>query len=319
MKRREFITLLSGAAAWPLAAGAQQREKPVIGFLSPGSADLDMGLVRDFQQGLRETGYVEGENVEIEYRWAEGQIDRLPALAAALVRRRVAVITAVDEMSAYAAKAATATTPIVFYVGGDPVQMGAVASLNRPDGNLTGVTTLARELGPKRLELLHELVPAARVIALLVAPGNPNAQTMQAAARLLGLQIHFLRTWRDFDATLARLGGLQAGALWIGGNAVFTSRSEQLAALALRHAVPAISPSREFAAAGGLMSYGDSKTDLFRLVGVYVGRILGGEKPGDLPVQQPTKVELVINIKTANALGLTVPLSIMLRADKVLE
>ena len=322
MIRREFITLLARAAALPFAARAQQPALPVIGFLSSGSPDVDARAVRAFRQGLGENGYVEGQNVAIQYQWAEGQIDRLPALAADLVRRRVAVIAATGAAnSAQVAKAATATIPIVFYYGADPVQTGLIASLNRPGGNLTGVATLAAELGPKRLELLHELLPSARVVAMLVAPNNLIAETLRAAARSLGLEIHFLptRAYQEFDAAFARLRELQANAMWIGPYGVFASRSEELAALALRHKVPAISPSREFAAAGGLMSYGDSNTDHYRLVGVYVGRILKGENPADLPVQQATKIELVVNLRTAKALGIEVPTSILLRADEVIE
>jgi putative ABC transport system substrate-binding protein len=322
MRRRAFITLLGGAAAWPLAARAQQPAMPVIGFLNSGSPDVAARALRAFRQGLGEFGYVEGENVAIEYRWAESQTDRLPALAADLVRRKVAVIAATGAaISANSAKAATATIPIVFYYGADPIRAGLIASLNRPGGNLTGVATLAEEIGPKRLELLHELLPSARVIAMLVHPSNPQAEMLRAAARSLGLQIHFLptATERDFDAAFVRLAELRADGLWIGPYGVFVSGSEQLAALALRHAVPAISPSREFAAAGGLMSYGDSDSDHYRLVGAYVGRILKGEKPADLPVQQATKIELGINLKTAKALGLTVPLTLLGRADEVIE
>jgi putative ABC transport system substrate-binding protein len=322
IRRRDFITLLGGAAAWPLAAQAQQPALPVIGFLSSGSPDVDALAVRAFRQGLGENGYVEGQNVVIEYRWAEGQIDRLPALAADLVRRGVAVIAATGAAnSAHVAKAATPTIPIVFHYGADPVQTGLIASLNRPGGNLTGVATLAAEIGPKRLELLHELLPAARVIAMLVSQRNPNAETLRAAARSLGLEIHFLptRTYQDFDAAFARLRELQANALWIGPYGVFVNGSEQLARLALRYKVPAISPSREFAAAGGLMSYGDSNLSHYRLVGAYVGRILKGDKPADLPVQQATKIELVVNLKTAKALGIAVPPALLVRADEVIE
>jgi putative ABC transport system substrate-binding protein len=326
MKRREFITLLGGAAAvlsplWPRVARAQQRT-PVIGFLNSGWSDLDAHLVRAFRQGLGETGYVEGRNVAIEYRWADGQDDRLPALAADLVRRRVTVIAATGAgISVQEAKAASTTIPIVFVAAVDPVQTGLVASLNRPGGNLTGVTTLGAELGPKRLELLHELVPTATVIGFLVAPTNPNAETMQAAARSLGLEILFLpaRSERDFDAVFATLVQKRAGGLVIGAYGLFVSRSEQLAALALRHAVPTIYQYREFAAAGGLMSYGGSNTDSYRLAGAYTGRILKGEKPADLPVQQSTKIELIINMKTAKALGLTFPLTLLGRADEVIE
>jgi putative tryptophan/tyrosine transport system substrate-binding protein len=319
MRRREFITLLGGAAvAWPLVARAQQA-MPVVGFLNGASADGYTIAARAFRQGLKDTGYVEGENVTIEYRWAEGQYNRLPALAAELVRRKVDVIAA-NGVALLPARAATTTIPIVFTTSLDPVQLGWVASLSRPGGNVTGVTSLSVEVGPKRLELLHELVPAANVIGLLVNPNNPNAQTlsgdMQAAARKLGLQLHVLdaSNERDFDRVFGALVQLRAGALVIGIDAFLTSHSEQLAALALRHALPAIYQYPEFTAAGGLMSYESART-----VGVYTGRILKGEKPADLPVQQITKVELIINLKTAKALGLTVPLPLSGRADEVIE
>jgi putative ABC transport system substrate-binding protein len=324
--RREFITLLgSAAASWPLAARAQQPAMAVVGFVGSTSRGSLPDAVAAFHRGLKETGYVEGQNVAIEYRWADGQYDRLPGLAADLVHRQVAVIAAIDGLpSALAAKAATATIPVVFFTGGDPVQLGLVASLRRPDGNLTGVTSLNVEVGPKRLELLHELVPTASVIVLLVNPTNAlteaNTRSLQAAAHALGLQLLLnASTERDFDAVFARLIQLRAGGLVIAPDAFFISRSEQLAKLALRHAVPAIFQYREFAAAGGLISYGGSRTDAYRQVGVYTGRVLQGAKPSELPVQQVTKVELFLNLKTAKALGIAVPLPLSGRADEVIE
>jgi putative tryptophan/tyrosine transport system substrate-binding protein len=324
MKRREFIALLGGtAAAWPLAAHAQL---PVIGFLSNTSADLYAIRLRAFGQGLKEGGYIEGQNVAVEYRWAEGHDDRLPVLAAELVKRQVTVIAAGGTPSALAAKAATATIPIVFETAGDPVMLGLVASLSRPGGNLTGVTNLNVEVAPKRLELLRELMPTATIIAVLVDPSSPAItehflRDLQAAAPALGLQLHVLHasTKRDFDGTFATLAQLRANALVIGPYFSFLAHSEQLGALALRHAVPAIYAYRPFVTAGGLLSYGSSETDNFRLLGIYVGRVLKGEKPGDLPVQRSTKVELILNLKTAKALGLTVPLSLLGRADEVIE
>ena len=328
MKRREFITLLGGAAAaWPLAARAQQAAVPVIGFLSSASADVYAIRLRAFRQGLKEAGYVEGQNVEIEYRWGEGHNDRLPAFAAELVRREVTVIAAAGGTpSALAAKAATATIPIVFGVAVDPVEVGLVASLNRPGGNLTGVTNLNAEVGPKRLELLHELLPAATIIAVLVDPTSPTLaeaflRDLQAAARALGVRLHVLHATseRDFDAVFATVAQVRASALIIGPGILFVARSEQLAVLAARHAVPTVFQYRPFAAAGGLLSYGSNETEFYRLVGIYAGRILKGEKPADLPVQQSTKVELIINLKTARALSLTIPLPLLGRADEVIE
>jgi putative tryptophan/tyrosine transport system substrate-binding protein len=324
MRRRLFITLSSSAAAWPLVARAQQAQTPVIGFLSNASPDQDAGRAGAFRQGLREAGYVEGQNVAIEYRWAEEQYDRLPALAIDLVRRQVAVIVAGGNPSAPAAKAATSTIPIIFAIGTDPIEIGLVTNLSRPGGNLTGVANLNVELGPKRLELLRELVSAATTFALLINPTSPNSEATsrhpKAAARNLGLElvIRQASTESEFDAVFASLGP-RRGALVIGNDAFFNSRSEQLAALAVRHAVPAIHSYREFAAAGGLMSYGGSLTDLYRRAGSYTGRILKGEKPGDLPVQQATKVELIINLKTAKALGLTIQPALLARADEVIE
>jgi putative tryptophan/tyrosine transport system substrate-binding protein len=327
MRRREFITLLgSAAAACPLAARAQQPTTPVIGFLDAKSADSSTHYVTAFRQGLKEAGYVEGQNIALEFRWADGQYDRLPALAADLVRRQVAVIAVISPNAALAAKAATTTIPIVFQTGTDPVEVGLVTSLNRPGGNLTGISRLAAELAPKLLELLRQTAPNAAVIAFLMNPSAYNAelktQEAQAAARSLGLQqlqVLNAETEHDIDAAFATLIQRPAGALVIGQDVFFNSRIEQLADLALRYAVPAIYSLREFAAAGGLMSYGASLADQYRLVALYVGRILKGEKPADLPIQQATKFELVINLKTAKALGLTVPPSVLAIADEVIE
>jgi ABC-type uncharacterized transport system substrate-binding protein len=327
MRRREFITLLSGAAAaYPLFAHAQQLAMPVIGQLGIASAQGYSTQMPAFRQGLAETGYVDGRNVAIEYRWAEYQSDRLPGLAADLVGRKVAVITALGTPEVIAAKAATSTIPIVFYTGGNPVAEGLVASLAQPGGNLTGVTSLTVGVVQKRLELLLELVPTATVVALLVNPANPvltetQSRDLQEAAHIRGLELQVLRasTDRDLDTAFATLAQLRAGGLVIGIDAFFTSRIDQIAALALRHVVPTIYQSREFAGAGGLMSYGGSITDQYRMVGSYTGRILKGEKPADLPVQQLTKVELFINLKTAKALGITVPLPLSGRADELFE
>jgi putative ABC transport system substrate-binding protein len=327
LKRREFLGVLGGAAvAWPLAVRAQQPGMPVIGFLNSSSPDADGDRMRAYRRGLSETGYVEGRNVTIEYRWADGQNDRLPSLAADLVHRGVNVIVTGGTPATLAAKAATTTIPIVFILSTDPVQAGLIASLNRPGANLTGVTGLNVELASKKLELLHELLPAVTIIALLVNPTNAIAaknesRAVQAAAQTLGLQLHILHasTERDFDSVFASLIQLRAGAFVIGSDLFFTSRSEQLAALTVRHAVPSIYQFREFAVAGGLMSYGGSITDWGYQGGIQTGRILAGAKPADIPVQQATKVELFINLKTAKALGLTVPPSVLARADEVIE
>jgi putative tryptophan/tyrosine transport system substrate-binding protein len=327
MKRRDFITLLGGAtAAWPLAARAQQPAMPMIGYLGSGSADLDGARVRAFREGLGETNYVEGRNVATEFRWAAGQSDRFPALAAELVREHVTVtIAGGGTRSALALKAATATIPIVFQVAVDPVEAGLVASLNRPGGNLTGVVSLNLEVEPKRLELLRDLVPTANTIALLVNPTSPYAvplsKEVEAAARTLGLRLHVLHanTERDFDTVFATMVQLRVAAAVIGNDSFFLNRLDQLAAVSVRHAVPTIAPYREFAAAGGLISYGTDVTDSFRQVGIYAGRILKGEKPGDLPVHQATKLELILNLKTAKAIGLTLPLTLLGRADEVIE
>jgi putative tryptophan/tyrosine transport system substrate-binding protein len=326
MDRRAFIrTTAGGLLVVPLVARAQPPAMPVVGFLNSRAAGDDPHLLAAFRQGLKEVGYVEGQNVAIEYRFAESQDDRLPALAADLVRRHVAVIAA-NGLAAQAAKAATATIPIVFTAGFDPVEVGLVASMSRPGGNITGVSILDVELGPKRLELLHAFVPRATIIAVLVNPADPAraesiARNMQAAARNLGLQLHVVRASadRDFDTVFASLIQLRAGGLVIGGDPFFNSRSEQLGTLTLRHAVPTIYQFRAFVAAGGLASYGGNLTDSYRLAGVYTGRILNGEKPGGLPIQRATKVELVINLQTAKALGLTIPQSLLARADEVIQ
>jgi len=326
MKRREFIELLGGAAAaWPVVGRAQQPAIPVIGLLSSATATEWAPLVAAFLQGLSETGIGEGRNVAIEYRWAEGQYDRLPAMADNLIQRQVAVIAALTTPAAMAAKAATTTTPIVFTTIGDPVQIGLVASLSRPGGNITGATYLNVEVGPKLLELLHEAIPTATTMAALVNPANPNADSLSrsllAAARTLGLQLHVLNasTERDIDTAFATLIKLRAGGLVVGADVFIITREEQLAALALRHRLPAIFQTRAFAVAGGLMSYAGSAADAYRQAGVYTGRVLKGERPADLPVQQTTKVELIINLKTAKTLGITVPLPLLGRADEVIE
>jgi putative tryptophan/tyrosine transport system substrate-binding protein len=321
MKRREFITLVGGAVAWPLAARAQQAAVPVIGILSPERSGSYSTAA--FTQGLSQAGYVEGRNVAIEYHWADGQYDRLPALAADLVRRQVSVIYTSGLPATVAVKAATSTIPIVFQIGANPVEFGLVASLNRPGGNVTGVTAATGELSAKRLELLHEAVPAATVVAALINPTEANAENLarnlQAAAVVLGLELHILRasTEGDFDTVFTALRDRRAGALVISPDAFLNGRPAQHAALLLRDGVPTISPRREFAVAGGLMSY--FPNDMSRAAGTYTGRILKGERPADLPVQQATKVELIINMKTAKALGLTVPLALLTRADEVIE
>jgi putative ABC transport system substrate-binding protein len=327
MRRREFITLLGGTAvAWPLVARAQQPATPVIGFVNVASPQGYAQPLSAFLKGLGETGYVDGHNVTIEYRWAEGRIDRLPAIIADLVHSQVAVIAATSTPAALAAKEATTTIPIVFETGGDPIQLGLVASLSRPGGNVTGVTQMSQEVAPKELELLHELLPAVRVLALLVNPADPALSETQSSAFLsaahpLGLELHILNasTESDFDAVFANVSLLRAGGLMIATDALFTSHSDLLGALAARHTVPAIYKGREFAAAGGLMSYGSDVADSYRLAGTYAGRILKGDKPGDLPVQQATKIELIINMKTAKALGITFPLTLLGRADEVIE
>jgi putative ABC transport system substrate-binding protein len=326
IRRREFIGTLGAAAAWPLVARAQQPAMPVIGFLNADSPKGYAPQLSAFLKGLGENGYVDGRNVAIEYRWAGNRIDRVPAMADDLVHRQVTVIAATSTPAALAAQAATTTIPIVFETGADPVQLGLVASLSRPGGNITGVTQLNWEIIPKRLELLHELLPAAGVMALLVNPTDPANAEMQsrevlAAAHTLGLKLHVLNasTERDFDLVFAKLIHLRAGGLVVGGDAMFNSRIEQIAALTVQHAVPAVYQWREFAAAGGLLSYGSEVTDAYRVAGVYTGRVLRGDKPADLPVQQATRIELFINLKTAKALGITFPLTLLGRADEVIE
>jgi putative ABC transport system substrate-binding protein len=326
MRRREFITLIGGAvAAWPPLARAQQPTMPVIGLLSSASSHDYGPMIAAFRKSLGETGYVEGRNVTIEYLWADDQYDRLPALAADLVRRQVSVIVAASTPAALAAKPATKAIPIVFAIGGDPVRTGLVDSLSRPGGNVTGAAHINVETAPKRLELLHELAPAEKVMGLLVNPTNPLAKSVvtavQAAGGSLGLELQVVhaRADEDLDAVFASLPGMRVGALVIGTDPFFTSRVEKLGAMSLRRAMPTIYQYREFVAAGGVMSYGGSITASYYHAGLYVGRILKGEKPADLPVQLSTKVELFLNLKSAKELGLTVPLSLLGRADEVIE
>jgi putative tryptophan/tyrosine transport system substrate-binding protein len=326
MRRRSFIRLLGGAAAWPLAARAQQVAMPVVGLLHPTSFDAVSSRLRAFHQGLKETGFVEGENVAIAYRFAENQIDQLPELAADLARRQVAVIVAVATPAAFAAKAATTTVPIVFVSPEDPVGLGLVASLARPDANLTGINWFASELAAKRLELLRELVPGAARVALLVEPANVRitegtVRDVEAAARAMGLQIRVLNanTSREIDTAFATLASERPDALFVGSSSVFNARRVQLAHWATHHKVPATYTGREYVEAGGLMSYGASLPDAWRQVGAYAGRILKGAKPAELPVVQSTKLELVINAQTARILGLEIPPTLLARADEVIE
>ena len=325
MRRREFISLLSGAATWPLAARAQQT-MPVVGFLNAAIADHYKKFTNEFRRGLREMGFVEGQNVVVEYRWAEAHYERLPDLAADLISRRVAVIAATSTPAALAAKKATTTIPIVFTTGSDPVEVGLVTNIARPGGNVTGLTQITMELGPKRVELLHQLVPKATVLALAVNPKNPavakvQIQDAQDAARALGLQLEILQasTEEEFDKALTNLPQQVGGLVIAGGDLFFLSEAANLAAITVRHKVPTIFHGREFAAAGGLLSYGGSVADSYHLAGIYVGRILTGEKPGDLPVQRSSKLEIFINVKTAKALGITIPQGLVISADEVID
>ena len=325
MKRRDIITLLGGAAAWPLAARAQQPAMPVIGFINSSSADGYAPHVRAFRQGLKQAGYVEGENIAIEYRWANGQYDRLPDLANDLVKRQVAVIAVTGTPANVVTKSATTTIPVVFTAGSDPVQLGLVTSLNRPGGNITGVTQLTGEVAPKRVEVAHELVPGAKLIGLLVNPGNPSAATLtkasQQAAIMLGLHLDVVHasTEAEVDDAFRTFAAKQVGAVVVVTDAFFNGVVQLLATLSMRHSLPTVYQYHPFIEAGGLISYGGSIADSYRLAGVYVGRILKGERPGDLPVQQSTTVELIINLKSAKALGLTVPLPLLGRADELIE
>jgi len=325
IKRRQFITLGGAAVAWPVAARAQQPAMPVIGFINGASPSGFAPFVAAFRQGLKEAGYVEGQNAPIEYRWAEGRYDRLPELAADLVRRKVTVIAATSTPAALATKAATSTIPIVFTTADDPIRLGLVASLNRPGGNVTGVNNLLVELGSKQLGLIRELAPVASKIAVLVNPNFPGTERqlrdVEAAARVLALQLTVLRadSEREIDTAFATITQQGAGALLVGADPFFIAYRDHIVALAARHAIPAIYPARDFAVAGGLMSYGTDFTDSYRQAGVYTGRIVRGEKAGDLPVQRSTKFEFVLNFKTAKALGLAVPNSMQLLADEVIE
>jgi putative tryptophan/tyrosine transport system substrate-binding protein len=325
MKRREFIVLLGGAAAWPIAVRAQQPAVPVIGYLNNGSPESDAARLTGFRRGLNQSGYVEGRNLVIEYRWAANQADRLPALAAELVRLQATVIVAAGLLPSLAAKYATTSIPIVFSVGADPVQLGLVASLNRPGGNITGFNSFIGELGAKGLAVLHELVPHIATVGFLENPNNNLTFELTTrdvlAAAVVGLNVQILKasTDREIDATFASLVRERTGALLVGGDPFFNSRFEQISVLAARHAIPTMCPLREFAVTGGLISYGPSVTEQYRQVGLYTGRILKGERPADLPVQEPTKYELVLNLKTARALGLEIPLTLLARADEVIE
>jgi putative tryptophan/tyrosine transport system substrate-binding protein len=325
VRRRDFIKAIGGAAALPIAARAQKPAVPVVAYLSAGTSDGDARPVAAFVEGLRESGYEDGKTVQIIYRWGENKYDRLPSMASDLVRDRVAAIAAFGTPAVRAAKAATTEIPVVFTTIANPVQIGFVASLNRPGGNMTGVTLLTVEVAPKLLDMVRGVVPSATAIALLLNPTNPNSETQskstQEAAGRLGLQLHVLNasTERDFDPAFAKLAELRAGALIIGQDVFFNAESTKLAALALRHAIPAIYSQAEFTAAGGLMSYGASRADAWRQAGRYVGRILKGEKPADLPVVQPTKFDLTINLRTAKALGVAVPTSLLASADTVIE